>query len=452
MKRKKLSSVFLMILFSSALLFSGCQSKQTGNQHRETGFYYTCPMHHQIHEDKPGYCPICGMKLIKVSLSSDEEQTPLDSALSYLTEPVTQTVVGSFKVIEPVTAAPEDTVTADGYIGFDERDVNMVNTRITGRIEKLYVRYTNQHIRKGQPLMVIYSPQLVNAERNLLQAVQDKDQALIAGLKEQLLNLGMHTSEIQEMIHKGQPLVGITIYSPYDGISRQTSAGQGIETTQSNSTSNMGGGNMNSSGSSDAGQSGMKPGISLSSFTGQNNEPELLNIREGIYVNMGQTVFSIQNISRTWAILHVFTRNIWYIHPGDAVNVFADADPAYIVKGQVNFIPPYRSGNEKTTRIRVYLDHLAAGWKIGTLIHGKIMTNGHDQGVYVPVSAVNRLGLHHDVVWVQDQDHTNVFHVRNVEAGIQTADSIQILAGIQPGEKIAENAAYMVGSDSFIGR
>ena len=100
----------------------------------------------------------------------------------------------------------------------------------------------------------------------------------------------------------------------------------------------------------------------------------------------------------------------------------------------------------------MYLDHLAAGWKIGTLIHGKIMTNGHDQGVYVPVSAVNRLGLHHDVVWVQDQDHTNVFHVRNVEAGIQTADSIQILAGIQPGEKIAENSAYMVGSDSFIGR
>lgn len=443
MERKKLSSVFLMILFSSALLFSGCQSKQTRNQHPETGFYYTCPMHHQIHKDKPGYCPICGMKLIKVSLSSDEEQTPLDSALSYLTEPVTQTVVGSFKVIEPVTAAPEDTVTADGYIGFDERDVNRVNTRITGRIEKLYIRYANQHIRKGQPLMVIYSPQLVSAERNLLQAVQDKDQTLIDGLKEQLLNLGMQPSEIQKIIQRGNPLVDITIYSPYDGISKQTSEGQGMVTSQNN-----GSGNMNSSASVAAGQAGM----SSSSNPALSNEPELLNIRQGMYVNMGQTVFNIQNISRIWAILNVFTRNLWHIQQGDAVNLFADANPSNLVSRRVNFVPPYRTGDEKTTRVRVYMNHLPADWKIGTLIHGKIMIQEQGQGMYVPLSAVNRLGLHHDVVWVQDQDHTNVFHVRNVEAGIQTADSIQILAGIQPGEKIVENAAYMVGSDSFIGR
>lgn len=452
MKRKKLSSVFLMILFSSALLFPGCQSTQIKNRHPETSFYYTCPMHHQIHEDKPGYCPVCGMKLIKVSLSSNDEEASLDSVLSYLTEPVTQTVVGSFKVIEPVTSAPEDTVTSDGYIGFDERDVNVVNSRITGRIEKLYVRYTNQHIRKGQPLMAIYSPQLVSAERNLLQAVQDKDQALIAGLKEQLLNLGMRTSEIQEVIQKGQPSVELTIYSPYDGISRQPSAGQEIETGQGNGTSNMGGGNMNSPGSSDALQSGMKPGISLSSFTDQNNEPELLDIREGMYVNMGETVFTIQNISRTWAILNVFAPNIWRIHPGDAVNLSADADPSYIVRGHVNFIPPYHSRNEKTIRVRVYIDHAATGWKIGTLIHGKIMINGQDQGMYVPISAVTRLGLHHDVVWVQDKDRADIFHVRNIEAGIQTADSLQIIAGIRPGEKIVENAAYMVGSDSFIGK
>lgn len=430
MKFLKLSWVFLMILFSSALLFSGCQSMQTANQKQETAFYYTCPMHHQIHEDKPGYCPICGMKLIKVSLSSDEGQTPLDSTLSYLTEPVTQTVVGSFKVIEPAVAALEDTVTADGYIGFDERDINRVNTRVTGRIEKLFVRYTNEQIRKGQPLMTIYSPQLVSAERNLLQAVQNRDQPLISGLKQQLLNLGLQPSEIRKIIQRRNPLLNITIYSPYDGISRQTSEGQGMVTSQNN-----GSGNMNSS-----------------SNTALNSGPELMNIRQGMYVDMGQTVFNIQNISRIWAILNVFTRNLWHIQPGDAVNLFADANPSNLVSGRVNFIPPYRTGDEKTTRVRVYLDHLPADWKIGTLIQGKIMIQGQGRGMYVPLSAVNRLGLHHDVVWVQDQDRVNVFHVRNVEAGIQTADSIQILAGIQPGEKIVENAAYMVGSDSFVGK
>jgi Cu(I)/Ag(I) efflux system membrane fusion protein len=343
---------------------------------------------------------------------------PLDSALSYLTEPVTQTVVGSFKVIEPVTSDPGDTITADGYIGFDQRDINTVSTRVTGRIEKLYVKYTNQQIQKGQPLMEIYSPELLSAQRNLLQVMQDKDQTLISSLKAQLINLGMRIPEIQKVLQNKQPLTNIIIYSPYSGISQQTF--------------NEGMASMNTV-----------------SYTSPENGSELLNIREGMYVNMGQTVFSIQNIHRVWAILNVFTNDVWDIRRSDAVNLYIDADKTGKVKGRVDFIPPYRSQNEKTTRVRIYLETLPANWKIGTLIHGQIAISGQSRGVYVPLSAVNRLGMR-SVVWVQDKQHDDVFHAAQVRTGLQTEDSLQIISGIKLGDKIVENAAYMVDSDSFI--
>src|SRR5699024_5250804 len=119
--------------------------------------------------------------------------------------------------------------------------------------------------------------------------------------------------------------------------------------------------------------------------------------------------------------------DVWRIHPGDVVSLYTDANFTHIIKGRVDFIPPYRSSDEKTTRIRVYLNHLPQSWKIGTLIHGHITTHGEGNGIYVPLSAVNRLGAT-SVIWVQDKRHANVFHAREVMTGIQTADSLQIIS------------------------
>jgi Cu(I)/Ag(I) efflux system membrane fusion protein len=406
----------LILITIMTTIFSGCQSKQENKSTyakasadtQKTDVYYTCSMHPQVHEDKPGNCPICGMKLIKVESSTEENGMPLDSSLSYLINPVTKTVVGSFKVIEPVKREPEDTIIADGYIGFDKRAINKVNTRVTGRIEKLYVKYANQRISKGQPLMTIYSPELLSAQRDLLQVTKDNDQSLISALKEKLLNLGMHSNEIKKVLQSGKPLTRITIYSPYSGISQHTDA-----TASSGNTS------------------------------------ELLNVKEGMYVNKGQTVFSIQNIDKTWAVLNVFTGKVSHINSGDPVSLYSDADPENIVKGRIDFIPPYRNQDEKTTRVRAYLNNMPESWKIGTLFHGRIAINEQNKGWYIPLSAVNDLGMH-KVIWVQDKKRPGIFHAREVETGLQTSDSVEVISGINPGDKIVANAAYMVGSDSFI--
>lgn len=429
-KRHLRTCMGILIGFAMVLIYS-CQSKQA-NRQQATGVYYTCPMHHQIHSDKPGKCPICGMTLVKVDPGSNQNVS-IDSSLKYLVQPVNEVVVGNYQVISPERLSLHDTINAYGHIGFDKSSVNTISTLVTGRIEKLYVKYENQQIHAGQPLMEIYSPQLLSAQRDLQQAIKDNNETLMAAIKQQLLNLGMSNTEVMKVADSGYIIPYVTIYSPYNGISSNPSVN--LSATLSN-TDNMSSMN-NNKGNTNRNES--EPAII-------NSGSDLLNIQQGMYVNSGQTVFTIQNIHQTWAILNVFNQNVWKIHIGDEVLLSADADSAKIIHGEISFIPPYRSNNKKTTAIRVYIPNT---WKIGTLIHGKIVSENNEYGFLVPATAITRLGIH-AIVWVQNADHPDVYEKRDVQIGEEINNQILIVSGINSKDKIVENAAYMVDSDSFI--
>ncbi len=429
----------LFLFLVTGLFLEGCHSKtpETGANGR---IYYTCPMHSRIHEDKPGNCPICGMKLVKIE-TDPETVIPLDSALRYIEDPVTKTVVGNFKVISPGKINPGDTITAEGYTSFDERDGNRVACRVGGRIEKLFVKYANQPIHKGQPLMKLYSPELLSVQRNLLEAVRDKDDLIITALKENLYNLGIHPQQVQQVIQSGQPLVEETIYSPYAGISRE------ITTTQ-NSGLAPGYGPMSDVVPGMGGSSSLKMEAGNGSSDNKSGGPELLRIQEGMYVDAGQTVFSVQNMDHIWVILNVFNQDIAEISQGDLVLLSDASDSGQMITGKVNFISPFQVGGERTTRVRVYLNRLPDNWRVGSLVRGQIVAKGNNQGWAVPASAVNFLGTG-NVVWVQDLKYPHVFHSREVITGEQTGDQIKIISGLKEGDKIAEIGSFMVDSDSF---
>jgi Cu(I)/Ag(I) efflux system membrane fusion protein len=420
----------IFIGFGMVFIYS-CQSKQA-NKQQAAGVYYTCPMHHQIHSDKPGKCPICGMTLVKVAPSSNQHVS-VDSSLKYLVQPVNEVVVGNYKVISPVRLSLHDTIKVYGHIGFDKSSVNTVSTLVTGRIERLYVKYVYQQIRAGQPLMEIYSPQLLSVQRDLQEAIKDNNTGLITGLKQQLLNLGMSNAGVSKVADSGDIIPYVTIYSPYNGISVGPSVNLSTTSGNTDNMSNMD----NNRGNTNGNES--EPAILHSGS-------DLLNIRDGMYVNAGQTVFTIQNIHQTWAILNVFNQDIGKIHTGDEVSLSADADTAKIIYGEISFIPPYRNNGERTTAIRVYMPNI---WKTGTLIHGKIVPENKEAGWLVPATSVTRLGMH-AIVWVQQADHPDVYEKRDVQTGEEINNQILIVSGIHEGDKIVENAAYMVDSDNFV--
>lgn len=342
----------------------------------------------------------------------ENKEINTDSLLKYLAEPVAQTAIGYYKTTEPQPMSPKDTLSVEGFIGFDQRALNTVNTRITGRIVHLFVKYAGQQIRSGQPLMDIYSPELVAAQRHLLQAVNGRDEVLIKGLKEQLQNLGMTAAEINRVVQTKKPLLNITIYSLYNGIS----------------------------------QPPQMTGMAMQEGEDNTNLP----IKEGQYVQKGEPVFAIQNTGQKWAILNILHQDFMSVKIGSTVRLFTEANPQQIVSGRIDFIPPFRNEEEQIGQIRVYLNNLPDQWKIGTLVRAKIAAQTGRESLFIPRSAVNILGPDHSVVWVQNKDRENVFSVRDVETGVQKGDFIQVTDGIAAGEKIAKDASFMIDNDSYI--
>lgn len=401
----------VLLLFMTGILLESCRGEHSGSAQASDG-YYTCPMHPDVRKDKPGNCPICGMKLIRVG-GQDAENISPDTTWQYLAAPVNRTAVGSFKVIQPTRSGVRDTIRAVGHIGFDLQDYDVVSCRVTGRVDKLFVPYRTQLIRKGQPLMTLYSPGLLHDQRDLLQAVAQGDNQLKARLVARLANLGMDRTEIQEVIRTGTPLESVTIVSPYQGYALQVAGADG------------------------------SPALASVS-----DEAELSSLRPGMYVKKGQPVWVVQDTRRVRAILEVAGEELARVHPGDPVTLYAEATPGEHLEGRVDFIPPYRKKTAKTARIRIDLKGLPMGWKIGTPVRGKIAVSQKGLRWCVPLSAVRFLGKR-SVVWVQDPAHASVFHVREVQPGVETGDSVRILAGVGAGDRIVENAAYMVDSDCF---
>ena len=177
-------------------------SSPTSQDSSQVAAVYQCPMdcEHGKTYDKAGVCPVCGMDLIK----KEEDATALTGIkLDDLLQPTDHFVVSSI----PVTTVRKKVVPVDmeafGTITYDTRLINTISARVSGRIEKLYVRYRYQHVHKGAHIMDIYSPELLTAQQNLLFLLKNDagNTSFINAAKEKLLLLGVSNDQLEQIIH-----------------------------------------------------------------------------------------------------------------------------------------------------------------------------------------------------------------------------------------------------------
>lgn len=401
---------------------AGCNSlPQTpaARQNASPKRVYVCPMHPQIRRDHPGQCPICGMTLQPRAAeheapSEDSAQMERDSMLHFLEQPVTQTVVGDLATVVPRQSPVADTLQAFGYLSFDPRYSRTITSRVTGRIETLYVNALYTSVQAGQALMRVYSPELLALQRNWIQAIRQHDTMLMASLAQNLINQGMLPEELQKVKTSLQPVMAFTIKSPASGM---LTAPDGDMFTQDLPTS----------------------------------QPFHLPFLAGAYVQAGIPILAVQDNHHAWAILRVSNEVLAQIQPGDAVTIYQEAQPLHRIQTHIDFISPMRDDNmQQFAEVRIYLHDLPAGWKWNSLIRAYIFPHhGPAKGLFIPRSAVDHLGQH-DVVWVQDVRFPDVFHARAVQLGRVMADWVQVINGLSPTERIAKQAAYLVDSDSFV--
>lgn len=387
--------------------------KMESHNHEQEKVVYTCPMHPEVIKDEPGACPICGMDLVKKETGNKKVE---DIEMESLLKPTNEFVISSIPVTTIEKRGEQIEIEALGNIAYDTRQVGSISARVSGRIEKLYVRYRYQKISKGQQILDIYSPELLTAQQNLLFLLKnDADNtAFIEAAKEKLLLLGMSNEQLKQVIKTGQPSLTITVYSNYSGHIHETANVGGMNTDPGN----------------------MKD-ISLIT--------EELALKEGMYVQKGQSVFSVFNPDRAWAVLNIYGENQSLVQKGNTVRIVPETAPGKDFRASIDFLEPFYRKESKTLTARVYFNNSVLKIPVGSQVRATVFGNTKE-AYWLPKEAVLSLGL--DKVVFQKSD--GGFKAKKISTGIAHEKHIQVLNGLTTTDSVAVNAQFLMDSESFI--
>lgn len=409
-----IASCILLIAYCLLLIISSCKENSNKHtEHEQQREVYTCPMHPEIIRDAPGSCPICGMTLVNKG-GTEKKITEVD--LNTLLQPSNEFVVSSIPVTTIEKTREPVEVDALGSISYDTRQVGTISARYAGRIEKLYVRYRFQKVTKGQRIMDIYSPELMTAQQNLLFLLRNdaSNTSLINATKQRLQLLGMTYSQIASIINTGKPMLAVPVYSNYTGHIHEATA--------------------NAMGS--APQGAMKD-ISITT--------DELTLRPGMYIQKGQNLFSVYNPGRVWAALSIYAEMHMMVKTGDAVVISGETSPTKKFSGKIDYIEPFIREGNKTLTARVYVDNSTLRVPVGSQVKATIFSD-FKEASWLPASAVVSLGRD-KIVFIKGNGG---FKAHKLITGLAYKDKIQVVGGLTTKDTVAQNAHFLVDSESFI--
>jgi membrane fusion protein, copper/silver efflux system len=421
------------------LLFAACKDKNANNLHAgheaAATVEYTCPMHPEIIRDQPGKCPICGMDLVKKQI--DPRAVRMDTSLESLVKPVNEQVISNIATIRAESGPRIFSEQVQGIITYDIRNQINLSSRVSGRIERLMIKYNFQPVKAGQLVMEIYSPDLVAAQRELIYIYQaDRNDPMLQRAKQRLSLLGMQPNQIEQIIRTGKPLYRVPVFSNASGYILEKSAAA-MQTPSVLSTAPA---------SSGDGMSGMNGGNASSGrsqpqTSAPSNTPVL--IREGQYVSAGESLFTIYKASDLVAEFSFTPALAAEIKRGQKLVFRSTAEPDKVYTGAIGLIEPTIVNGQSFTVARVYIS-AANKFPIGDLIIANIPVV-KNSGWWLPKQAVWQLGNRSIVFRKID----GVFRPMEVETGFTTEGTIQVLTDISDWE-IAKTAYYLIDSESFI--
>jgi Cu(I)/Ag(I) efflux system membrane fusion protein len=420
-----------IMLLPLLVLVASCNK---GGEHAEHADTYTCPMHPTVISDKPGTCPVCGMDLVRKARPGEEVEITED--LSKLIKSPNETVIASIKTIKGEYMSMPVSTEAQGVVTYDTRNVYTIPTRIGGRLEKVFLKYAFQQVRKGQKVAEIYSPELLTAQRELLFVIENdsKNEALIQSAKERLKLLGATDAQINDLIQSKNPKNTFAIYSTYDGYVLADGQQTPIAPMTSPRASTSAGGMTDGM----SGNASTSPSTSASSAVSTGDQL----IREGSYVTSGQTLFKVVNPSALRVELNIASTLTATVKKGSKVKL--DFGDEHRDDGTIDFVQPFFNEGQEFLTVRVYTKNTER-LHIGHLVKAVIESSAVE-ALWVPKEAVLHLGVD-DVVFVKEK---NVFRPKKVVTGIRTEKHIEIKQGLSSSDEIASNGQYLVDSESFI--
>lgn len=378
-------------LLLTTLLLSCKEQKKETVIATSKDVYYTCSMHPQVHEDHPGNCPICGMKLIAVAKKSSNAaamQIHLSEEQIKLGNIQTDTV-GKENIGEQIVLT--------GILNFNQDQLSSVSARVEGRLEKLYFKNVGDYVAKGAKLYDLYSEQLNNAKQEYIHAVEQESAmgnslinyaALVESAKNKLLLWGMTAGQVAELAKSKQASTLTTFYSTEGGY---------ITT---------------------------------------------ININEGEYIVEGGSVVQLANLSTLWAEAQVYTTQMAFVKNNENVAVQIP-DVAQSVKGTINFVNPEINPATRINLVRVTIPNKDNQLHPGMPAYISISNEQHN-AITLPADAVLR-DSKGATVWVQTAP--GVYEVRMVKTGITNNNAVEITSGLNLGDVVVTSGAYLLNSE-----
>ncbi len=427
--RKKLNNIGFTALLLLFAVLTSCKNNQEEHQyenkpaqHRDT--VYTCPMHPEIISNQQGNCPICKMKLKPVE----------DEKLPQIISPNKQ-VLSNQATVKLQSGSNENSFKAQGFIVPPQNRNISVAARFGGRIEKLYVKFSNQYVKQGDKIMDIYSPWLRTFQEEHLFLLKTEDEnTLLEKSRQKLRLLGITENQIAQLEKNGTVALTISVFSLANGyvfFSEQTQQ----QNSGTKNTASMNGMSMKQN------ENNQNPFAASSS-----------QIREGMYVNEGQTLFSVNDLQEVWALVSFPNEQLSQIHYNQSVEIVSENNPSTVLKGKVALIEQtYEEANQRFARVRIILPNPNNSLKINSLVSAQFTLSGR-KNLQVPTSSVYRTGLN-AYVWVKTdttKSGTGIFQARKIITGAVNNGLIRIVSGLSADEEIAKEAGLMIDSETFL--
>lgn len=394
----KYGAILLVGLLLGWLVFGGSATHEHNGEEaptEEAATVWTCSMHPQIKMDKPGKCPLCAMDLIPLKSAGGGDDAIDDDAIQMSKEAIAlaniqTTVVGRQDAVKDLQLY--------GTIQVDERLQQSQTSHVNGRIEKLFINFTGESVKQGQLIATIYSPDLLNAQQELLEAqkLTDFQPMLLDAAKEKLRLWKMSESQINKIITTGK-------VSPYVSITANTS---GIVTAK--------------------------------------------NVNQGDYINQGSVLYSISNMNKLWAVFEAYEADLPFLKEGDVLEYTLQSIPGKVYRGKISFINPIIDATSRTAKIRVEADNKDQALKPEMYATATVQApvREHNNQLVIPKSAVLWTGKR-SVIYVK-QPHTNTpaFKMREIVLGPSLGDNYVVTSGLQDGEEIVTRGVFTVDSSA----
>ena len=391
MNKLLIALVIGLLIGAGATVFftsgGGHDPEQSDSNSQQEPLYWVAPMDPDYRRDKPGKSPM-GMDLIPVY-----DQGDVTASTGPGTITISPDVVNNLGVR---TAAAQlrsmhTAITTVGYVQYDEDQLIHIHPRVEGWIEKLHVKAAGNPVKEGQPLYDLYSPQLVNAQEELVLALNRNNSRLIQAAEDRLKALQIDNAVINQLKQDRKVHQTMTFFAPQSGV------------------------------------------------------VDNLDIREGYFVEPGTTLMSVGTLEEVWVEAEIFERQASMVEVGLPVTMNLDYLPGETWQGKVNYVYPTLDPKTRTARIRLRFQNRNNLLKPNMFAQVTIHADAKEDTLMIPREAVIRTGIQDRVVLALGEGR---FKSIEVKLGRLDDQYAEIITGLESGEEIVTSAQFLLDSES----